>query len=168
MAVKLKTPISDEQIKKLKVGNVVYISGEIVTARDRAHQRALELDKSEMSTSFEIIYHCGILAKKNKEWRVISCGPTTSARFSRYIIEMTKKFGTKIIIGKGGVENLKNCVYLCFTGGCGVLAARAVKKVKAVYWLDLGMPEAVWVLEVENFGPLVVAIDAHGNSLFKR
>ncbi|MDI6654514.1 MAG: FumA C-terminus/TtdB family hydratase beta subunit [Candidatus Hydrothermarchaeota archaeon] len=167
MAVKLKTPISDEQIKKLKAGDVVYISGEIVTARDRAHQRALELDKGEVPASFEIIYHCGPLVERNKEWRVISCGPTTSARFEKYIAKMIKKFGTKIIVGKGGIET-KNCVYLCFTGGCGVLAARAVKKVKAVHWLDLGMPEAVFVLEVKNFGPLVVAIDAHGNSLFKR
>lgn len=164
MAFKLKTPISDEQVKKLKTGDIVYISGEIVTARDRAHQRALE--RSEMPVSFEIVYHSGPLVKKNKMWRVISCGPTTSARFEKYIARMTKKFGTKIIIGKGGIET-KNCVYLCFTGGCGVLAARAVKKVKAVHWLDLGMPEAVWVLEVENFGPLVVAIDAQGNSLLR-
>ncbi|MBI5253418.1 MAG: fumarate hydratase C-terminal domain-containing protein [Euryarchaeota archaeon] len=167
MAIKLKTPMSDEQVKKLKAGDVVYVSGEIVTARDRAHQRALELRRSEIPVSFEVIYHSGPLVKKNREWRAISCGPTTSARFEKYIPKMTKKFGTKIIIGKGGIE-AKNCVYLCFTGGCGALAARAVKRVKAVHWLDLGMPEAVWVLEVENFGPLVVAIDARGNSLFKR
>ncbi len=166
MAFKLKTPISGEQVKKLKAGDIVYISGEIATARDRAHQRALECKKSEIPVSFEAIYHCGPLVKKTNGWKVISCGPTTSARFEEYIPKMAKKFGTKIIIGKGGIKT-KNCVYLCFTGGCGVLAARAVEKVKAVHWLDLGMPEAVWVLEVKNFGPLVVAIDAHGHSLFK-
>ena len=173
----LETPLKRENILKLKAGDVVYVSGEIFTARDRAHQRALEyMEKSmKLPVSFDgsIVYHCGpLIVREDEGWRVVSAGPTTSTRMNAVTPRILEKVNVMGIIGKGGmdegvVEALRGKgVYLAYTGGAGALAARAVKRVKEVYWEDLGMPEAVWVFEVERFGPSVVAIDAHGNSLY--
>ena len=118
------------------------------------------------------VYHCGPVMKKNEEWHVIAAGPTTSRRMELFEYDFIKNFRTRIIIGKGGMgeKTAKACkefkaIYAAFTGGAAVLAANAIKKVKGVEWLDLGMPEALWIFDVENFGPLVVTIDAHGNNL---
>jgi fumarate hydratase subunit beta len=109
----------------------------------------------------------------NGEWELVAAGPTTSTRMNTLEPQFIEKFGPRVIIGKGGMgkETLKamekfGCVYLALTGGAAVLAAKGIKKVKGVEWFDLGMPEALWILEGENFGPLIVAMDTHGNSLF--
>lgn len=172
----LKTPLNREEVLKLKAGDVVYVSGEIFTARDRAHLKALEyMDKGlELPVSFDgsVVYHCGPLIVRDGGWRVVSAGPTTSTRMNAVTPKILERVNVMAIIGKGGmsesvVEALKGRgVYLAYTGGAGALAARAVKRVKGVFWEDLGMPEAIWVFEVEKFGPCVVAIDAHGNSLY--
>ena len=173
----LKTPLEKETVVGLKAGDVVYISGEIFTARDRAHQRALEyMEKGmELPVSFDgsVVYHCGpIIIKEGGGWKVVSAGPTTSSRMNAVTPKILEKVSVMAIIGKGGmdervIEALRGKgVYLAYTGGAGALAAKAVKKVKAVFWEDLGMPEAVWVFEVERFGPCVVAIDSHGKSLY--
>ncbi len=168
----LETPVKDE-IKTLKAGDIVHLTGEIITARDMAHRRLVEED-AKLPVDFNVIYHCGPLVKKENGWKMISCGPTTSSRMDRYTRAMVERFGVKIFIGKGGMgeesrrifkEN--TCVYLTFTGGAGALAARGIKEVKAVHWEDLGMPEAVWQLKVEDFGPLVVAMDSRGGSLYE-
>jgi len=173
--MEIKTPISAEIVQKLRVGDIVYITGEMLTARDKAHLRALEWIKSgkklPVSFSNSIIYHCGPLVKKvGDEWEVISAGPTTSARMNASTKELLKFVDSIVIVGKGGMdiaEELKGKgVYLAYTGGAGALAANAIKRVKGVHWLDLGMPEAIWVFEVEKFGPCIVAIDSHGNSLY--
>ncbi len=173
--MEIKTPISAEIVQKLRVGDIVYITGEMLTARDKAHLRALEWIKSgkKLPVSFNnsVIYHCGPLVKKvGDEWKVISAGPTTSARMNASTKELLKFVDSIVIVGKGGMdiaEELKGKgVYLAYTGGAGALAANAIKRVKDVHWLDLGMPEAIWVLEVEKFGPCIVAIDSHGNSLY--
>lgn len=168
----LQTPLSIKDVEKLKLGDVVYLSGEIVTARDKAHGRIIESGRAP--ASLNLVYHCGPHVKKNKSWRILSAGPTTSARMNRYTKLLLEKFGTRAIIGKGGMgsESLEafskhRCVYLAFTGGCGVLAAQRIKEVKEVHWLDLGVPEALWVLRVENFGPLVVAMDCRGGTMYK-
>jgi fumarate hydratase subunit beta len=173
----LKTPLNKEEVLKLKAGDVVYVSGEIFTARDRAHQRALEyMEKGlKLPVSFDgaMVYHCGpIITRADGGWRVVSAGPTTSTRMNAVTPKILEKVNVMGMIGKGGmsesvVEALKGKgIYLAYTGGAGALAARAVKRVKGVFWEDFGMPEAVWVFEVERFGPCVVAIDAHGNSLY--
>jgi fumarate hydratase subunit beta len=172
----LRTPLEREEILKLKKGDTVYISGEIFTARDEAHERAVKYmeEGKEIPFSFDraVVYHCGPLATKNGEWKVISAGPTTSARMNPFTPKILEKVSCMAVIGKGGmdrevVDALKGKgVYLAYTGGAGALAAQAIKRVKTVYWEDLGMPEAVWVLEVDNFGPCIVAIDAHGNSIY--
>ncbi len=178
MIYELKTPISEEDIRKIKVGDTIYITGEIITARDEAHVKALELhEKGEaLPVSFEGkgLYHCGPIIKKvDDEWKVIAAGPTTSMRMELFEDEFIEKFKPRVIIGKGGMgeKTAKACkehgaVFGLFTGGAALLAAKRIKRVKAVYWLEeLGMPECLWVFEVEKFGPLTVTIDAEGNNL---
>ncbi|MEM0065356.1 MAG: FumA C-terminus/TtdB family hydratase beta subunit [Thermosphaera sp.] len=172
----LKTPIEELTVRSLRVGDVVYVSGTIVTARDAAHRRIVEYLKNGKPLPVDlrggVIYHCGpVVAKKNGEWEVLSAGPTTSARLEIYEPEVIEKVGVKLIIGKGGMgpKTAEACAkhgaaYATFTGGAAVLAAQAVKKVIKVEWLDLGIPEAMWVLEVENFGPLIVVIDSTGRN----
>ncbi|ADC66168.1 hydro-lyase, Fe-S type, tartrate/fumarate subfamily, beta subunit [Ferroglobus placidus DSM 10642] len=174
----LRTPLREEDLLKLEVGEAVYISGEIITARDAAHVRILEFFERGEKLPFElnrsVVYHCGPIIKKNHEFKVISAGPTTSARMNPMTPKILEKVDCLAIVGKGGmsdevIEALKGKgVYLAYPGGAGALAAKAIKRVKAVYWEDLGMPEAVWVFEVENFGPCIVGIDAKGNSIYKK
>lgn len=178
--VKLTTPISEEDIRKLKVGDTLYISGTIFLARDEAHLRALEYaeEGKELPLDFKglAVFHCGPIVKKDEtgEWQVVAAGPTTSSRMEIFQDKFIEKFRISAVIGKGGMFDRTTAamkkfgaVYCAFTGGAAVLAANAVKKVKGVEWLDLGTPEALWIFEVEDFGPLTVGIDSHGNNLFK-
>jgi fumarate hydratase subunit beta len=171
----LRTPIGLEEIKKLEVGDVVYINGVVFTARDSAHLRALEWIKEGKKLPIDfngaVVYHCGPLVKRvDDDWLVLSAGPTTSARMNESTRELLNFVDSIVIIGKGGmdVDFKGKGVYLAYTGGCGALASKSIKRVKGVHWLDLGMPEAIWVFEVEMFGPCVVAIDCRGNNLYER
>jgi fumarate hydratase subunit beta len=180
MAVyKFKTPISEEDVRKLNVNDVIYITGTMVTARDSAHKRALEFFKEGKSLPIDLeglaVFHCGPIVKKGDDkWMVVAAGPTTSTRMDIFEDEFIKAFKVRVVIGKGGMgkrttEGMKKygAVYGAFTGGAAVLAAKAIKDVRSVEWFDLGMPEALWILDVEEFGPLIVAIDTHGNNLFE-
>ena len=176
---RLKTPISEEDVRKLHVGDTIYISGTMVTARDSAHKRALEFFRrgEPLPVNLEggVVYHCGPLAmKEDDKWRVVAAGPTTSARMEMFEADFIKAYGVRVVVGKGGMgqkttDAMKEygAVYAAFTGGAAVLAAQAIKRVVGVEWLDLGVPEALWIFEVEDFGPLTVAIDAHGNNLLE-
>jgi fumarate hydratase subunit beta len=151
----------------------------MITARDAAHRRALESHKEGKKLPINLqglaVFHCGpIVKKKDDKWIVVAAGPTTSTRMDLFEDEFIKNFKVRVVIGKGGMGKKTTsamkqygAVYGAFTGGAAVLAAKAIKNVKSVEWYDLGMPEAMWVLEVEDFGPLTVAIDAHGNNLFE-
>ena len=180
MAVyKLSTPISEESVRKIRVNDTVYLSGTIVTARDAAHRRALQFHEEGKKLPIDldglVVFHCGPLMKKEGDgWRVVAAGPTTSSRMELFEDEFIKHFRVRVIVGKGGMgqksaDAMKQygAVYGAFTGGTGVLAAKAITCVKGVEWSDLGMPEALWILEVEDFGPLTVAIDTQGNNLFE-
>jgi fumarate hydratase subunit beta len=176
---RFKTPISEEQIRKLEANDVLYITGTIVTARDQAHRRALDHFEQEQPLPINLeglaVFHCGpIVRKENGAWTIVAAGPTTSTRMEKFEPDLIKDFKVRVIIGKGGMgdkttEAMKKygAVYGAFTGGAAILAAKAIKSVKDVHWYDLGMPEAMWVLEVDNFGPLAIAIDSHGENLFK-
>lgn len=176
---KLTTPISEEDIRKLRVNDVVYITGTIVTARDQAHKRALQFHEEGKRLPLNLeglaVFHCGpIVKKEGDKWVIVAAGPTTSTRMDIFEDDFIKNFKTRIIIGKGGMGKRTTkamqrygAIYGAFTGGAAVLAAKAIKNVKAVEWFDLGMPEALWILEAEEFGPLTVAIDSHGNNLFE-
>jgi len=173
------TPITKEDVQKLRIGDVIYITGTVFTARDEAHERALEMaEKGEsMPINFEglAVYHCGpVVRKVDDQWEIVAAGPTTSTRMDIFEEEFIKTFGVNVIIGKGGMgaKTVKamqeyKAVYTAFVGGAAVVAAKGIKRVKEVHWLDLGTPECLWVLEVENFGPLIVGIDTYGDSLFQ-
>ncbi|MHA1637088.1 MAG: FumA C-terminus/TtdB family hydratase beta subunit, partial [Candidatus Thorarchaeota archaeon] len=174
----LTTPISEEDTRKLKVGDIVYVTGEhVYTARDEAHERALHMfDKGEKPpVDFEgsVIYHVGPVAwQKDGKWKIVSAGPTTSIRMELFEDEFLRKYKARILVGKGGMgaktlAALKEVgsVYCSYTGGCGALAAKGLKEVRAYEWQDLGMPEALWVITAEEFGPLLVTMDSHGNSM---
>ena len=175
---RFKLPISEVDARKLRVNDVLYVSGTMVTARDQAHKRALGLAKAGKSLPLSLeglaVYHCGpVMRKEGEKWVAVAAGPTTSTRMDAYTDEFLKAFKPRIIIGKGGMGQRTGdalarfgAVYCAFTGGAAVLAAKAIHCVRGVEWLDLGMPEAMWILEVEEFGPLVVAIDSHGGNLY--
>jgi len=175
----LKLPASEEDVRKLRAGDIVYVSGLLFTARDEAHLRALEWNHEgkELPVKFTdgALYHCGPIMKKEGEgWKIVAAGPTTSSRMNSLEPQFLERIGARLIIGKGGMnkgvgEAMKKfgAAYLAFTGGAAVLAARCVREVRGVHWLDLGMPEAVWVLDMEEFGPLIVGMDASGGSLFE-
>ena len=177
--IRLTTPLDEGKVRNLRTGDVVYMKGDIITARDEAHIRALEyLDEGkDIPVIFKdaTIFHCGpIMNKSGDEWRLVAAGPTTSSRMNALEPEFIEKFGVRAVIGKGGMSKptlnalMKHgCVYLAMTGGTAVLAAKGIKRVRDVHWLDLGMPEALWILEGEDFGPLIVAMDSQGNSLYE-
>jgi fumarate hydratase subunit beta len=174
MKVKVKTPISRETIGRLKVGDVVHLDGIMFTMRDLAHRRLLTLHAKgkRVPINFEgsVLYHCGPLVKREGgEWKVIAAGPTTSMRMEPFASDVVRLTKVRMIVGKGGMGNdtakalrRYGAVYCDFTGGAAVLAAKAIKKVLDVKWLDLGLPEAIWVFEVKQFGPLLVTMDSQG------
>ena len=174
----LETPISERDVRKLRIGDILYITGTIFTTRDAAHSRALEYCREGKKLPINMrglaLFHCGPLVKEvSGKYDVISAGPTTSTRMEMFEDAFIEKTGIRVVIGKGGmgprtVEAMKKfgAVYCAFTGGAGVLARKTIKQVKSVEWLDLGMAEALWILDVEDFGPLIVAIDAYGNNLY--
>jgi fumarate hydratase subunit beta len=175
---RLKTPIHEEEIRRLRVGDIVYLNGTLITARDEAHRRALEMHaRGEMPpVSFRGngVFHCGPIVKRvGGEWRVVAAGPTTSSRMEIFEDRFIEAFRPAMIIGKGGMGDRTvracseyACVYGAFTGGAALLAAEGIKGVREVHWLEeLGMPECLWVFEVEDFGPLIITIDAHGRNL---
>jgi len=172
----LTTPINNEDIEHLTVGDIVFLDGTLVTCRDVGHRRLIELGM-ELPVDLKglAIFHAGpIVAKKNGGWQMISIGPTTSMRMERFEKQFIERTGVKLIIGKGGMgpETVEGCrrhkaLHAVFPGGCAVLAATEVEEIERVEWLDLGMPEALWVCRVKAFGPLIISIDTNGNNLFE-
>ena len=178
MEYHLSTPIPEGEIRRLRVGDILYIDGTMVTARDEAHKKALELhergEKPPIDFRGLAIFHCGpIVRREEDKWVVVAAGPTTSMRMEIFEDSFIEAFRPAVIIGKGGMGERTSkacqrygCVYAAFTGGAALLAAERIKAVRDVYWLEeLGMPECLWVFEVENFGPLIVTIDTHGGNL---
>jgi tartrate/fumarate subfamily iron-sulfur-dependent hydro-lyase beta chain len=161
----INTPLKEEDILKLKVGDEVFINGEIFSARDKAHEFLLANQFEEIMDS--IIYHCGPIIKNNE---VIAAGPTTSSRMNLYTPSLIKKYGIKAIIGKGGMDDsvkeaIKGkAVYLSAIGGAACLYAEKMKMLN-VYKKEFGMPEAIYKFEVKEF-PVIVTIDARGNSIY--
>jgi len=174
----LASPFNDAVVRSLKLGDTVFISGPVVTGRDEAHIRALELAKEGKDTPRQldgcVLYHCGpIMKKTGNGWKVVAAGPTTSARMNSLEPEMIRTFGIRAVIGKGGMDSATaeamkecGCVYLAATGGAAVSLAEGLGRCTGVEWLDLGMAEALWSFDTERLGPLIVAIDAEGNSLY--
>jgi L(+)-tartrate dehydratase beta subunit len=173
----LTTPISDEDLASLKVGDIVYLTGRLVTCRDVAHRRLIEL-KQQLPVDIRggAIFHAGPIVREKDDgsFEMVSIGPTTSMRMEKFERQFIAETGVKMIIGKGGmgadtaagcVEN--KAVHAVFPGGCAVVAATKVEAIEAAEWRDLGMPETLWVNRVKEFGPLIISIDSHGNNIFE-
>ena len=168
----LTPPISDEQIRSLKVGDVVIINGTMHTGRDALHKYLMTHD-SPVNLDGEVIYHCGpvMMQDKTGEWHVRAAGPTTSIREEPYQGDIIKKFGLRAVIGKGGMGaktlaalGEHGAIYLNAIGGAAQYYAKTIKKVTGVDLMEFGIPEAMWHFEVEGFAA-IVTMDAHGNSL---
>jgi fumarate hydratase subunit beta len=177
MEHRLNTPLSGAGVERLTVGDVVYLTGEMITARDKAHVRMAEYFSTGKPLPFRLegaaVFHgAPIVREQDGEWKIMAIGPTTSARMNS-LEPAVIRHGARLIIGKGGMDGqvlnaLRDCgsAYLSMTGGAAVLGARMVKAVRSVEWKDLGLAEAVWMLEVADFGPLTVTMDAHGGNLY--
>ena len=172
----LTTPIKTEDLIDLRIGDVIYLTGTLVTCRDAGHKRrVLSNVKPKVDLQGGAVFHAGPIVKKtNDKWEMVSVGPTTSMRMEKYEKEFIEATGVKLIIGKGGMgeKTTKACVdnkvvHTVFPGGAAVVAGSEVEEIADVEWLDLGMPEAFWVLKVKEFGPLIVSIDTKGNNLFE-
>ena len=175
----LKTPISDEDLKDINIGDIVYLTGHIVTCRDVAHRRLIE-EKRELPVKLEggAIFHAGPIVRtidENKEtYQMVSIGPTTSMRMEKFEEEFIKETGVKLIVGKGGMGEgtMKGCkdykaIHCVFPAGCAVIAATQVEEIESANWNDLGMPETLWKCRVNELGPLIVSIDTKGRNLFE-
>lgn len=181
--VRLKTEPATEDLRKLELGDVVYLDGSVYTAREGVYRRAVEehvplpLDlPAESGTNF----HCSPAASISDtgEFNMGAVTATASFRFSKWIGTWLELSGAKLILGKGGMSSKDyrehfvphGAIYLTTVGyGTGALLGRGVKRVKNVYWREeLGLAQAMWLIEVENFGPFIVDSDLNGNSLFER
>jgi fumarate hydratase subunit beta len=185
----LVLPLADETIRDLHVGDPVSLSGVMLTGRDAAHKWMVEtfIKKTRQPSAEDLqvyeaikplfkggaIYHCGpvVAGLETKAYRFVAAGPTTSTREEPYQGDVMRHFNLKVVIGKGGMgkKTLEACkevpgVYIHAIGGAASLIAQTVVKVRGVYKLDFGVPEALWVIEVKDF-PAVVTMDAHGASL---
>ncbi len=190
MAERLTVPINEPQIRSLKVGDQVLVSGVIFTARDAAHKYMMEnfikgecpeaerpvYDVLKQGLAGSVIYHCGPVVKKRDDgkYEFVAAGPTTSIREEPYQADVIGHFGVRAVIGKGGMRDrtLRGCqehgaVYLHAIGGAATLIGECCKDVLGVYKLDFGVPEAFWQIRVEDF-PCVVTMDSHGQSLHEK
>lgn len=184
----ITTPISDDLVRELKVGEPVLLSGIMVTGRDAAHKWLIETfikktrepkdgdlqvyEDLKRLLDGSVIYHCGpvVSGLDTKEYKFLAAGPTTSIREEPYQADVMKHFNVKGVIGKGGMgaKTLKGCqegpfVYFHAIGGAASYIAQSVQKVLGVYKMEFGVPEAMWVIEVKDF-PVVVTMDSHGGS----
>ena len=171
---KLTLPLDEKKIRSLKVGEAVELNGLVITGRDKLHKYFADGGKVSDKFATAALYHCGpvVVGGENGD-KVLAAGPTTSVRENPYEAEFIEKTSLKVIIGKGGMDDKvlaamkkHGCVYLQAVGGAAAVAAKSVKKIVQVDFLEqFGAAEACWHFEVENFRA-VVAMDANGNSLF--
>ena len=176
--IQLQTPISEDVIRSLKVGDEVEISGTLFTGRDAVHKYLHEGGKLPPGVDLKggILYHCGpvVIKDEQQNWKCVAAGPTTSIREEPYQWQVIRDFGLRGVIGKGGMGDKTlsackehGCVYLHAIGGAAQVLAETIKRVRNVYMMEeFGAPEAIWEFEVVQF-PSVVTMDANGNSLHK-
>jgi fumarate hydratase class I len=171
--IALQAPLTEEQMRSLKVGDVVLVSGRMFTGRDQVHAYLMKHDPP-VDMRGSVLYHCGpVVVKEGDGWRVTAAGPTTSIREEPYQADVIKRYGVRAVIGKGGMgaktlAALKEAgaVYLNGIGGAAQFYARTITGVEGVSLMEFGTPEAMWHLTVKDF-PAIVTMDAHGNSLHK-
>lgn len=173
--MRLDAPFTEEKIRSLKVGDIVEVNGVVFTGRDAVHKYLYEGNEPPIDIAEGIIYHCGpVVVKEGGVWTVKAAGPTTSIREEPYQASLIQKFHLRGVIGKGGMgaKTLASCqehgcVYFHAIGGAAQVLAEKVTLVRGVHLMEkFGSPEAIWEFEVAAF-PVVVTMDAHGNSLHK-
>ena len=170
---KLNVPKDNVRVTEVRVGDVLYVTGDIAVARDQAHKKLLQTFVPELVGL--PIFHCGPIARKvGEEWTIVAGGPTTSTRMDALTPPILEKYATKVIIGKGGLgevgkKGLANfgAVYSEFTGGASALAVSKIVRVKKRLLEELGPTELVWIWEVKDFGPLLVTQDHQGGDIKK-
>lgn len=175
---RLNAPYTEAAARDLRVGDMVLVTGIVMTGRDAIHKwlsQGNDIPSSFGTFRESVIYHCGpVVMKKKGKWVVTAAGPTTSMREEPYQAGIIERFSLRAVIGKGGMGEKTRlacekfgCVYLHAIGGAAQVLAEAVEEVEDVYGIEeFGSPEAVWKLRVKEF-PAVVTIDAHGNSLHR-
>ena len=173
----LITPVSAEDLKDIKVGDIVYLDGSMTTCRDVAHRRLVEEGRElPVDVRNNAIFHAGPIIRplENDKFEMVSVGPTTSMRMEKFEYEFVKLTGERVIIGKGGMkENTERAckefgaIHCVFPAGNAVVAATEVEEIVRAEWRDLGMPETLWNCRVKEFGPLIVSIDTQGNNMFE-
>jgi fumarate hydratase, class I len=171
--VVLRTPLTEEQVRSLKVGDLVLISGRAYTGRDAVHHHLMN-HEPPVDLRGAVLYHCGPVVKQDGDrWTVTAAGPTTSIREEPYQADVIRRYGVRAVVGKGGMgaktlAALKEtgAVYLNAIGGAAQFYARTITAVDGVSLMEFGTPEAMWHLQVEEF-PAIVTMDSHGNSLHR-
>ena len=173
----LVTPVSAEDLKDIKVGDIIYLDGSMTTCRDVAHRRLVEEGRElPVDVRNNAIFHAGPIVRpiENDKFQMVSVGPTTSMRMEKFEYEFVKLTGVRVIIGKGGMkENTERAckefgaIHCVFPAGNAVVAATEVEEIVKAEWRDLGMPETLWNCRVKEFGPLIVSIDTQGNNMFE-
>jgi L(+)-tartrate dehydratase beta subunit len=176
----LSLPLRDEDIADLRTGDVIYLSGALITGRDEVYHRIVE-EKKEPPLDLKGManYHAGPIVRESSsqatlgEYEIVSIGPTSSIRMEKWAAEFIEKTGIKVMIGKGGMgeKTAAACrshkaIHCVYPGGCAVLGAKQIEKIERVFWHELGMAECLWVMRTSEFGPLIVSIDTEGNNLF--
>ena len=173
----LITPVSAEDLKDIKLGDIVYLDGSMTTCRDVAHRRLVEEGRElPVDVRNNAIFHAGPIIRplENDKFEMVSVGPTTSMRMEKFEYEFVKLTGVRVIIGKGGMkENTERAckefgaIHCVFPAGNAVVAATEVEEIVRAEWRDLGMPETLSNCRVKEFGPLIVSIDTQGNNMFE-
>jgi L(+)-tartrate dehydratase beta subunit len=175
----INTPVQDGDIAGLRTGDIVYLSGLIVSGRDDVHRRVVDEGmECPVDCAGGAIFHAGPIVREGGKagggsLELVSVGPTSSIRMEEWAAVFIAQTGVKVMIGKGGMgqktaaacreHGVIHCVY---PGGCAVLGAGQIERIENVFWRELGMPECLWVMKAREFGPLIVSIDTRGNNLF--
>jgi fumarate hydratase class I len=167
----LHPPLSEADVRALKVGDVVLITGEVFTGRDAVHAHLMK-NPPPVDMNGSILYHCGpVMLREGDGWTVKAAGPTTSSREEPYQADIIRNYGVRAVIGKGGMGKKtlaalqdSGAVYLNAIGGAAQYYARSIEKVLGVNLIEFGIPEAMWHLRVKDF-VAIVTMDSHGNSL---
>lgn len=175
----LVTPVTAEDLADIKIGDIIYLDGDMVTCRDVAHRRLIEYGQAlPVDLQGKAIFHAGPIVRPipgvEDAYEMVSIGPTTSMRMEKFEKEFVARTGVRVMIGKGGMgcnteEACKThkAIHCVFPAGCAVVAATEVERIDAHYWDELGMPETLWCCKIKDFGPLIVSIDAQGRNMFE-
>jgi fumarate hydratase subunit beta len=174
----LSPPLTEADVRGLKLHEQVYVSGVVHVARDLAHKRIDEWVQQKKALPFDlqgaVLFHAGpTVTEAGGSYRIINIGPTTSARMNRQT-PLVIACGVRAVVGKGAMDDKvarsmaeRGCVFLAAAPGCALIHAARIRRLVDVKWIDLGTTEAVWILEVDRWGPLTVAMDAAGGNLFQ-